>query len=40
MTRIRVNGDIRLQKVAYMVDGSRRGQDVLVVIDGKRHHRR
>jgi putative transposase len=36
VTRIRANGAIRLKKVAYMVDGSRRGQEVLVVIDGER----
>ena len=36
VTRIRANGAIRLKKVAYMVDGSRHGQEVLVVIDADR----
>ena len=36
VTRIRAKGAIRLKKVAYMVDGSRHGQEVLVVIDADR----
>lgn len=36
VTRIRANGTIRLKKVAYMIDGSRHGQEVLVVIDTDR----
>lgn len=31
--RIRANGTIRLKRVAYMIDGSRAGQEVLVIID-------
>ena len=36
VTRIRTNGTIRRKKVAYMVDASRRGQEVLVVIEAER----
>ena len=31
--RIRPNGTIRLKRIAYMIDSSRAGQEVLVIID-------
>ena len=32
--RLRENGSIRLRKVAYMVDGQRAGENVIIVVDG------